>query len=77
MVKALTLLGAALAYSVVSSAGTVRPRAGNPFEGRIQFVNPGYANRVEAFASDVREKEPDLAKKAMQIKDNNPTWTWL
>lgn len=69
--RALTLIGAALAYSVVSSAG-------NPFEGMKQFVNPRYADDVGVAAQAfISAKKIDLAKKATQIQKNNPTWTWM
>ena len=83
--KALTLLGATLAYSVVASAGIIHPRAGpngqNPFDGMTQFVNPDYADRVgisaQAFLASDDKNVQALYDKAKQIQNNNPTWTWL
>ena len=80
--KTLTLLGAALWYSVVSSAGEIRPRdGGNFFEGKDQFINPNYANAVGKSAEGFRNgNDPDgeeLYKKAVQIQGHNPTWTWM
>lgn len=78
--KALTLLGAMLAYSVVSSAGLVRPRAVapvNPFQGKVQFANPEYVNRVNDSALSFQKNSDSLYKAAINIRDNYPTWTWL
>ena len=83
--KALTLFRAALAYSAMSSARIIHPRAEpngqNPFDGMTQFINPDYADRVgisaQAFLASNDKNVQALYDKAKQIQNNNPTWTWL
>lgn len=76
--KALVLLGAALAYSAIASARVMRPRGTNPFEGRQQLQNPQYADRAGIAAQFFASRdEADLADKAIQIQRHNPTWTWM
>ena len=79
--KVLTLLGATLAYSVLSMAAVARQSVVNPFDGKKQFVNPDYAGRVAAsalaFNNSGEGDQNDLYDKAIQIQHNYPTWTWL
>ena len=79
--KALTLLGATLAYSVVSSAGLVPPRAVdsvNAFLGRYQYGNPDYAQKLTSYSQTLTgSADQNLYKKTIHIRDNYPTWTWL